>query len=174
MASPTQWTWVWANSRETVKDREAWRAVVHGVAKWKKVKWLFVTPWTVGHQGPPSMGFSRQEYWSRVPCPPAGDLPHPGIKPRPPILQVHSLPAEPQGKPKNTGVASLCLLQKIFPTQELNQGLLHCRQILYQLSYQGSPALQRPYRYNDGIEPSHFCAPCNDFPKVLWFSFIVV
>ena len=51
------------------------------------------------------------------------------------------LPAEPQGKPKNTGVGSLSLLQQIFPTQELNQGLLHCRQILYQLKYQGSPFL---------------------------------
>ena len=53
-------------------------------------------------------------------------------------MQVDSLSAEPQGKPKNTGVDSLSLLQWIFPTQELNQGLLHCRQILYQLSYQGS------------------------------------
>ena len=42
-----------------------------------------------------------------------------------------SLPAEPQGKPKNTGVGSLSLLQGIFPTQELNQGLLHCRWILW-------------------------------------------
>ena len=48
-------------------------------------------------------------------------------------------PAEPQGKPKNTGVGSLFLLQQIFPTQESNWGLLHCRQILYQLSYEGSP-----------------------------------
>ena len=48
------------------------------------------------------------------------------------------LPAEPQGKPKNTGVGSLSLLQRIFLTQESNQGLLHCRQILFQLSYQGS------------------------------------
>jgi len=51
---------------------------------------------------------------------------------------VDSLPAEPQGKPKNTGVGSLSLLQLIFPTQELNQGLQHCRPILYQLSYEGS------------------------------------
>ena len=49
------------------------------------------------------------------------------------------LPAEPQGKPKNTGVGSLSLLQGIFLTQELNRGLLHCRQIVYQLSYHGSP-----------------------------------
>ena len=46
---------------------------------------------------------------------------------RSPALQADSLPAEPQGKPKNTGVGSLSLLQRIFPTQELNQGLLHCR-----------------------------------------------
>ena len=52
-----------------------------------------------------------------------------------------SLPAKPPGKPKNTGVASLSLLQLIFLTQESNQGLLHCRSILYQLSYQGSPKL---------------------------------
>ena len=53
-------------------------------------------------------------------------------------LQADSFLAEPPEKPKNTGVGSLSLLQQIFPTQELNQGLLHCRQILYQLSYQGS------------------------------------
>ena len=49
------------------------------------------------------------------------------------------LPAESPGKLKNTGVGSLSLLQQIFLTQESNQGLLHCRQSLYQLSYQGSP-----------------------------------
>ena len=52
---------------------------------------------------------------------------------------MDSLPAEPQGKPQNTGVGSLSLLEWIFPAQESNQGLLHCRQILYQLRYQGSP-----------------------------------
>ena len=40
---------------------------------------LFVTPWTVAHQAPPSMGFSRQEYWSGLPFPSSGDLPDPGI-----------------------------------------------------------------------------------------------
>ena len=63
----------------------------------------------------------------------------PGIEPRFPTLQVDSLPAEPRRKPRNTGVCSPALLQWIFPTQELNQGLLHCRWILYHLSYQGSP-----------------------------------
>ena len=39
-----------------------------------------VTPWTVAHQAPPSTGFSRQVYWSRLPCPPPGDLPDPGTE----------------------------------------------------------------------------------------------
>ena len=82
-------------------------------------------------------GFSRQEYWSGLPCPPPGDLPNPGTEPRSPALQVDSLPSEPPGKPVNTGVGSLTLLQGNFPTQELNWGFLHCKQILYQLSYQG-------------------------------------
>ena len=74
------------------------------------------------HQAPLSVGFSRQEYWSGLPCPPSRDLPNPGIEPR------------------NTGVGSLPLFREILPTQELNQHLLHCRWILYQLCYQGSPA----------------------------------
>ena len=56
---------------------------------------------------------------------------------RSPALPVDSLPAEPQRKPKNTGVGSLSLLQQIFLSEESNRGLLHCRRILlYQLSYQ--------------------------------------
>ena len=66
---------------------------------------------------------------------------HPGIKLRSPALQVILLPAEPPGKPRNTAVGSLSLLQRIFPTQELNHGLLHCRRILYQLSDQGGPRI---------------------------------
>ena len=80
------------------------------------------------------MEFSRPEYWSGWLFLSPGDLPNPGIESRSPALQVDSLPSESQGKPKNTGVGSLFLLQWIFPTQELNHGLLHCRQILYQLS----------------------------------------
>ena len=67
------------------------------------------------------------------------DFPNPGIQPRSPTLQADCLPAEPQGKPKNTGVGSLSLLQQIFLTQELNLGLPHCWWILHQLSHQGSP-----------------------------------
>ena len=57
-----------------------------------------MTPWTVAHQAPLSMGFSRQEYWSGLPCPPPGDLPNPGIEPWPPALQADSLLSEPPGK----------------------------------------------------------------------------
>ena len=57
------------------------------------------TPWTVAHQAPPSMGFSRQEYWSGVPFPSPGDLPNPGIEPRYPALQADTLTSEPPGKP---------------------------------------------------------------------------
>ena len=80
-----------------------------------------------------------QEYWSGLPCPPSGDLPNPEIKPRSPSLQADSLPTEPPGKPKNTGVGSHSRRQGFYPTQESNWGLLHRRWILYQLGYQGSP-----------------------------------
>ena len=56
------------------------------------------TPWTVAHQAPLSTGFSRQEYWSGLPCPSPGDLPHPGIEPRSPAWQVDSLLSEPPWK----------------------------------------------------------------------------
>ena len=70
-----------------------------------------------------------------VACPFSRDLSNPGIEPRSPTLQVDSLQGEPQGKPKNSGVGSLSLLQWVF----LQWRLLHCRQILYQLSCEGSP-----------------------------------
>ena len=58
---------------------------------------LFVTPWTIAYQAPPSMGFSRQEYWSELPFPSQGDLPNPEIEPRSPSLQADALPSEPPG-----------------------------------------------------------------------------
>ena len=66
---------------------------------------VFSTLWNLRHpveacQAPLSMGFSRQESWSELPCPPPGDLPDPGIKPGSPALQVDALPTEPPGKPK--------------------------------------------------------------------------
>ena len=62
---------------------------------------LFATPWTVACQAPLSIGLSRQEYYSGLPCPPPGDLPDSGIKPTSPVasaLQADSLPLVPPGK----------------------------------------------------------------------------
>ena len=60
----------------------------------------FVTPWTVAHQAPLSMGFPRQECWSGLPFPSPGDLSYSGIKPRSPALQADPLQSEPPGKPQ--------------------------------------------------------------------------
>ena len=57
------------------------------------------TPWTVACQAPLSMRFSRQEDWGGLPCPPPGDLPNPGIKPRSLTVPADYLPSEPPGKP---------------------------------------------------------------------------
>ena len=71
-------------------------------------------------QAPPSMEFSRQEYWSRLPFPSPGDLPDPGIEPRAPALWADALPSEPPGKPK--GKASLGFEPRIscFRDRHLN------------------------------------------------------
>ena len=61
---------------------------------------LFAAPWTVAHQAPLSMGFSRPEYWNGLPFPSPGDLPDPGIEPRSPTLQANTLTSESPGKSK--------------------------------------------------------------------------
>ena len=80
--------------------------------------WLFVTPWTVAHQAPLSMGFPRLEYWSRLPFPSPGDLPEPGIEPSLLHLlhwQVDSLPSEPPRKP------TLLVAKVIYKPCQVNQ-----------------------------------------------------
>ena len=79
--------------------------------KWSEVKSLnrvrlFVTLGTVAYQAPPSMGFSRQEYWSGLPFPSPGDLPDPGIEPGFPALETDASTSEPPGKPlpKNSDI----------------------------------------------------------------------
>ena len=65
---------------------------------------LFATPWTVAYQAPPSMKFSRQEYWSGLPFPSPGHLPHPRIEPRSPALQAKLYRLSHQGsQPKSIG-----------------------------------------------------------------------
>ena len=76
--------------------------------------WLFVTPWTVAYYAPPSMGFSRQEYWSGLPFPSPGDLPGAGIEPRSPALQADSLTIELSGKPSVSTYFKTILIKICF------------------------------------------------------------
>ena len=76
---------------------------------------LFATPCTVAHQAPPSMGFSRQEYWSGLPFPSPGDLPDPEIEPRSPAFQADALTSEPPGKPYLLKAQPKCYQKFGFP-----------------------------------------------------------
>ena len=74
------------------------------------------TPWTVAHQFPLSVEFSRQEYCGGLLFPSPGNLPDPGIKPRSPALQADSLPSEPSGKPRTFGAQeNNCHCLHFFP-----------------------------------------------------------
>ena len=75
---------------------------------------LFATPWTVAHQAPPSIGFSRQEHWSGLPFPSPGNLPDPGIEPRSPAFQAVALTSEPPEKPLYVGRYCQILIHKII------------------------------------------------------------
>ena len=109
---------------------------------------------------------NNEGHW-RVAVPLSRGSSQPRVKARSPTLQVDSSPAEPQGKSKNTGVGSLSLLQSIFQTQESNQGLLHCRQIVYQLSYQGSPvkAQEGWYQSHQMHRTGEHQTQCHVFPN---------
>ena len=90
---------------------------------------LFVTLWTVAYQAYPSMGFSRQEYWSGLPFPSPGDFPDLGIKPGSPTLEADALTSEPPEKPKVSTKKLLELIDKV--AQIMNSLLpnldLNCR-----------------------------------------------
>ena len=75
---------------------------------------LFATSWTIAHQAPPSMGFSRQEYWSGVPFPSPGDIPVPGIEPGSPALWADDLPSEPPAKPRVYICVCVCVCICIY------------------------------------------------------------
>ena len=114
---------------------------------------LFVTWWPSARQAPLSMGIleARTLEWVAMPSSRMSS------QPRSPALQADSLPSEPPGKLRNTGVGSPSLLQGIFLTQESNQGFLHCRWILYQLSYQGSLNLLGTSLKSSGVEQLFIC-----------------
>ena len=73
--------------------------------KWLSRVRLFATPWTVAHQAPPSMEFSRQEYWGGLPFPSPGNLPGPGIEPGSPALWADALVSLPPGSPIQSEVS---------------------------------------------------------------------
>ena len=124
MASPTQWSWVWVSSRswwwtgrpgvlqsmglqgvghDWTTELNWPESVVHTQILLSNV-WLFVISWTVAHQAPLSMEFSRQKYWSGLLLPPPGDVPNPGIEPvspESPAWQANSLPLNQQRSPSN-------------------------------------------------------------------------
>ena len=148
-------------------------------------------PWTVACQAPLSMEFSRQEYWRELPFPSPGELPDPGTELKSPALRADALLTKLQGKLQSesclvvsnslwphglwnipgqkTGVGSLSLLQGIFPTQELNPGIPHCRQILYQPSHEGSPKMWRCRGLNPGPHTCKACAlPLSYIPYPLY------
>ena len=114
---------------------------VHGIFQARILEWVAIS-FSRGSSKPQKLNLGLPHCKQTLYC-----LSHqgsyPGLKPTSPTLGAHSLPSEPPGKPKNTGVGSLSILQGIFPTQELNWDLLHCRWILYQLSYQESPIKTR-------------------------------
>ena len=120
------------------KCRLAWFLLLCAAFSHSGVSNCLQPQWAVAHQGPLSMGILQTRILEWAAMPSSGDLPNPGIEPGTPLLQMGVLPSELPRKPKNTAMGSLSLLQGLFPTQKSNQGLLHCRQILYQLSYQGN------------------------------------
>ena len=101
-------------------------------------------------QAPLSMGILQARILEWVAMPSSRG----SSQPRSPALQVDSLPSEPPGKPKNPGVGSLSLSQGNFLTQELIQGFLHCRWILYQLSYPGSASHKYTCIHSPSNSPS--------------------
>ena len=86
---------------------------------------LFATPWTVTHQAPPSMEFSRQEYWIGLPFPSLGDLPNRGIEPGCPALQADALPSEPSRPGFNPWVGKIPWRRKWQPAPVFLPGKSH-------------------------------------------------
>ena len=115
---------------------------------------LFETPWTtVARQARLSMGLSRQEYWSRLPCPSPGDLPDPGIKPMPltsPALPADSLLSEPPGKPMNSKseVNSSFLPSQVLPLPHGDSSDFFSSQgYLPFLKYWAISCIQKPFNW---------------------------
>ena len=127
---------------------------------------LFATPWTVGHQAPPSMGFSRQEYWSGMPFPSPGDLPDSGIKPRSPALQADALTSEPPGRHN---------VQTVRPTH-FSCSVLGTLINPHQSRYRATQCHQKGSSYHFAVNSSSLPHPCSWKPLIyfllLWISLV--
>ena len=145
---------------------------------------LFATPWTVAYQAPPSMGFSRQEYWSGLPFPSPGDPPNSGIIPGSAAFQADALTFEPSGKPvyyintpqntcmfPNTQHLTL-LLAEIMPQTISSlslQGFLILKFLLkfYSSYLPSQPPLLQSSKVLDSVSPRHFWHYCQELSKIL-------
>ena len=105
---------------------------------------LFMTPWTVAHQAPLSMEFSRQEYWSGLPFPSPEDLLNPGIEPRSPALQADSLPSESPGSLAPSKPRSLSVHENPGPchSHPPRASYRTCRQLRLALPHPGHACLK--------------------------------
>ena len=110
----------------------------------------FVIPWTVACQAPLSMGFSRQEYWSRLPCPPRGDLPNPGIEPRSPALPGGFFTSKPPGKPQSR---SLLVIYFIYSSVYMsgNQLILQYHAVSHHDEVITLSSSLRPHQVEKGV-----------------------
>ena len=126
---------------------------------------LFATPQTVACQAPLSMGFSKKDYWSGLPFPPPGDLPHSGIKPASPVSAGGFFTTEPTGKPLIRYSVQFSSVAQLCPTlcDPMNR------------STPGLPVHQLPeftqthvHQVSDAIQPSHpLSSPSPPAPKSL-------
>ena len=120
-----------------------------------------MTPWMVAHQAPLFMEFSRQEDWSRLPCPSPADLPDPGIKSGSPALQAVSLPSEPPGKPISKVLSSHVPLEPtIFPSSTRQKGSAPFHQHIPQFPYAKNETKQNLFKNHYlnvyKVSPHHF------------------
>ena len=109
---------------------------------------LFATPLTVACQSPLSMEFSRPEFWSGLPCPPPGDLPHPGIGPRSPAFQDNFLRSEPSGQPLNA--YKLYKMTRVLP-----------KRMSYKIKKESEVTQSCPTLQPHGLQPTMLFHPCD-------------
>ena len=133
---------------------------------------LFLTLWIEGHQAPLSMGFFRQEYWSGLPSPPAGDLPDPGIKTMSPALQVDSLPLNHWGSPWLNLTLSLFKVESNNPSLQIDSSVpffrIHIFLLIYNICFSLSDLLHYVWQ---SLDPSTSLQK-TQFRSFLWLSSI--